>query len=98
METPPALPHDVWERTPPEAQASIRELEACVSTLEAMVQALQEQRNQTSQNSSRPPPRATRLTASDPVVLAGSAVAAVNPVIRIIPACYSPWKMSMRWW
>ncbi len=55
METPPALPHDVWERTPPEAQAYIRELEACVSTLEAMVQVLQEQRNQTSQNSSRPP-------------------------------------------
>ena len=36
-------------------QASIGELKARVATLEAMVQALQEQLNQTSQNSSRPP-------------------------------------------
>ena len=62
METPPAFPHEVWERTPSEAQAYIRALEARVEALEAMVQALQEhnralqeQLNQTSQNSSRPP-------------------------------------------
>src|SRR6266581_6234160 len=62
METPPAFPHQVWERTPSEAQASIRALEARVEALEAMVQALQEhnralqeQLNQTSRNSSRPP-------------------------------------------
>ena len=62
METPPALPHEVWERTPPEAQAYIRALEACLETLASMVHAFQEQvctlqelLHQTSQNSSRPP-------------------------------------------
>jgi transposase len=62
METLPAFPHEVWERTPPEAQAYIRTLEARVETLASMVHALQEQvrtlqeqLNQTSQNSSRPP-------------------------------------------
>src|SRR6266581_1879755 len=62
METPPALLHKVWERTPPEAQAHIRTLEARVETLTLMVHALQEQvgtlqeqLTQTSQNSSRPP-------------------------------------------
>src|SRR5712691_4604928 len=62
METPPALPHEVWERTPPEAQTPIRALEACLETLASMVHALQEQvrtlqeqLNQTSQHSPRPP-------------------------------------------
>src|SRR5437762_4316503 len=62
METPPAFPHEVWERTPSEAQAYIRALETRVEALEAMVQALQEhncalqeQLHQTSRNSSRPP-------------------------------------------
>ncbi len=62
METPPALPHEVWERTPPEAHTHIRALEACLETLASMVHALQEQvrtlqeqLNQTSQHSSRPP-------------------------------------------
>ena len=62
METPPALPHEVWERTSPKAQTHIRALEACLETLVSMVHALQEQvrtlqeqLNQTSQNSSRPP-------------------------------------------
>jgi len=62
METLPALLHEVWERTPPEAQAYIRALEARVETLTSMVHALQEQvgtlqeqLNQTSRNSSRPP-------------------------------------------
>ena len=41
METLPALSHEVWERTPPAAQAYIRALEARVEALEAMVQALQ---------------------------------------------------------
>jgi hypothetical protein len=64
METLAALPTDIWQRTPPEAQAYIRSLEARLATLEAMVQALQEQNRtlreplkQTSGNSSRPPPR-----------------------------------------
>src|SRR2546428_12096068 len=62
METPPALLHEVWERTPPEAQAYIRAREARVETLPSIVHALQEQvgtlqeqLNQTSRNSSRPP-------------------------------------------
>jgi transposase len=62
METPPAFPHEVWERTPSEAQAYIQALEARVEALEAMVQALQEhnrtlqeQLNHTSRNASRSP-------------------------------------------
>ena len=62
MDTPPALLHEVWERTPPEAQAYIRAMEARVETLTSMVHAfqeqvgtLQEQLHQTSRNSSRPP-------------------------------------------
>jgi transposase len=55
METPAALPRDIWERTPPEAQAYIGALETRVTALGAMVQALQEQLRQTSRNSSRPP-------------------------------------------
>jgi transposase len=62
METLPALRHEVWEWTPPEAQAYIRALEARVETLTSMVHALQEQvgtlqeqLHQTSRNSSRPP-------------------------------------------
>ena len=55
METLPALSHKVWERTPAEAQASIRALEARVVTLEGMMPALQAQLNQTSRHSSRPP-------------------------------------------
>ena len=78
METLPALSHEVWERTPPEAQAYIRALEARVATLEGMMQALQEQLNQTSRNSSRPPssdphqserprrPRSTRRRGGQP--------------------------------
>ena len=66
METPRAIPHDMCEQLPPEAQAYIRALEARVEALEAMLhalqehnRALQEQLHQTSRNSSRPP-------ASDP--------------------------------
>jgi len=62
METPSALPHEVWERTPPEAQAYIQVLEARVETLTSTVHTLQEQvgtlqaqLHQTSRNSSRPP-------------------------------------------
>ncbi len=62
METLPALLHEVWERTPPEAQAYIWALEARVETLTSLVRALQEQvgtlqeqLHQTSRNSSRPP-------------------------------------------
>jgi transposase len=62
METLPALRHEVWEWTPPEAQAYIRALEAHVETLASMVHALQkqvgtlqDQLHQTSRNSSRPP-------------------------------------------
>jgi hypothetical protein len=43
METPAALTPDIWERTPPEAQAYIGTLEARLLALEASVQALREQ-------------------------------------------------------
>jgi hypothetical protein len=43
METPRALCHEVWERTPSEAQAYIRALEARVEILTSLVRALQEQ-------------------------------------------------------
>src|SRR4029450_10099920 len=78
METLPALSHEVWTRTPPEAQAYIRALEMRVATLEGMKQALQAQLNQTSRNSSRPPssdpphrerphcPRSTRRRGGQP--------------------------------
>jgi transposase len=46
---------EVWERTPPEAQAYIRALEARLVALEAIVCQLQEQLQQNSQTSSRPP-------------------------------------------
>src|SRR5947208_4954153 len=59
MDTHPVLPQEIWDKTPPEAQAYIGTLEARVAALVAMVQALQEQLHQTSRNSSRPP-------ASDP--------------------------------
>jgi transposase len=55
MDRPAALPPDIWERTPPAAQTYIRALEARVAALEGMMQALQAQLKQTSQNSSRPP-------------------------------------------
>ena len=55
METLAALPRDIWERTPPEAQAYIGTLEARVAPLEDRVRTLQEQLNQSSRNSSRPP-------------------------------------------
>jgi transposase len=75
MEPPPTVPHDMWERTPREVQAYIQALETRVATLAAAVQALQEQNralqeqlNQTSRNSSRPPssdpPQSERLPRS----------------------------------
>src|SRR5262247_4157275 len=55
MNTHPAFSQAVWERTPAEVRAYIGALEARVATLEALGQALQDQLNQTSRNSSRPP-------------------------------------------
>jgi transposase len=62
METHPVLPPELWDQTPPEVQAYIRLLEARVEAMASMVHTLQEQvrtlqnqLNQTSQNSSRPP-------------------------------------------
>ena len=56
------LPPEVWERTPPEAQAYIRALEArivvleaTVRPLEASVQYVQEQLRQASRSASHPP-------------------------------------------
>src|SRR5687768_10828401 len=55
METRTALSADIWGQPPPEAQAYIQALEARVAGLEDTIAALQEQLNQTSRNSSRPP-------------------------------------------
>src|SRR4029453_14754450 len=65
MDAHPTLPQELWELTPPEVQAyiealearlaSMGDLEARVVALEALVQALQERLNQTSQNAFRPP-------------------------------------------
>lgn len=55
MDTTSPLSQEVWERTPAEAQAYIRALEARVTALEATVQRLLERLQQDSYNSSRPP-------------------------------------------
>src|SRR5690349_1483107 len=55
MDTPSPLSQEVWERTPAEAQAYIRALEARVAALEATVQRLLERLRMDSQNSSQPP-------------------------------------------
>jgi transposase len=55
MDSPIPLPPEIWERIPPEAQAYIRALESRMAALEATVQQLREQVQQTSRTSSRPP-------------------------------------------
>ena len=55
MKTTSPLSQEVWERTPAEAQAYIRALEARVAALEATVQRLLERLRMDSQNSSQPP-------------------------------------------
>jgi transposase len=55
MDSQIPLPPEIWERIPPEAQAYIRALENRVAVLEATVQELREQVQQTSRTSSRPP-------------------------------------------
>src|SRR2546421_7192771 len=62
MDTHPSLPPELWERTPPAIRTYIETLEGQGQTLTSMVHTLQEQvrtleerRNQTSRNSSRPP-------------------------------------------
>jgi transposase len=55
MNTTPPLVPEVWERTPAEAQAYIRALEARVAALEATVQHLLERLRLDSHNSSQPP-------------------------------------------
>ena len=92
MEPLPTFPHDIWERTPHEVQAYIRALETRVATLAAGVQALQEQNhtlqeqlNQTSRNSSRPPSSAPPK-ASGRIALGVRDDAVVNRVMRAVPA------------
>jgi transposase len=55
MDMTPLLPPEIWDRTPPEAQALLVHLATRVATLEATVQALTEQVRQDSRTSSRPP-------------------------------------------
>jgi transposase len=57
MNTTPPLSQEVWERTPAEAQAYIRALEARGAALEATVQSLLERLRMDSRNSSQPPSR-----------------------------------------
>jgi transposase len=49
------LPQDLWDRLPPEAQAYIQALAAHIVALEAAVRQWQEQLQQDSRTSSRPP-------------------------------------------
>jgi hypothetical protein len=72
MDTTPPLPPEIWDRTPPEAQEYILELEARVTTLEVTVQDLMARLHQDSRTSSRPP-------SSDPPKAGGNA-AVVSPV------------------
>ena len=58
MTSEPLLSPELWARTPPEAQADIRALEASVAALEAMVPPWREPRQQDARTSSRPPSRA----------------------------------------
>lgn len=63
MDTTSPLSQEVWDRTPAEAQAYIRALEARVAALEATMQSLLERLRLDSRNSSQPPssdPPATR--------------------------------------
>src|SRR5256712_11402376 len=55
MDTPPLFPSEIWDRTPPEAQALLLHLATRGATLEATVQELREQVRQDSRTSSRPP-------------------------------------------
>lgn len=55
MDTQPLLPSEIWDRTPPEAQALLLHLATRVATLEVTVQELREQLHQDSRTSSRPP-------------------------------------------
>ena len=55
MDSQIPLPREIWEHIPPEAQVYIRALESRVAALEATVQQLREQGQQTSRTSSRPP-------------------------------------------
>src|SRR6266540_818594 len=55
MDSQIPFPPEIWERIPPEAQAYIRALERRLAALEATVQQLWEQVQQTSRTSSRPP-------------------------------------------
>lgn len=57
MDTTSRLSQDVWERTPAEAPAYIRALEARVAALESTVQRLLERLRRDAQNSSQPPSR-----------------------------------------
>jgi transposase len=55
METHPPLPSDIWDQTPPEAQAYIKALMARVTALEAAIKEVTGRLQQDSHNSSRPP-------------------------------------------
>ena len=96
METLAALPRDIWERTPPEAQAYIGTLEARVATLEDRVRTL---RSSSTRAHATPHVRRRVIRRSLSVQHAHE-VSAVVGGNRAIPARRAPWylwKTLMRW-
>ena len=81
METPAALPLDIWERTPPEAQAYIRALEGRVTALEGGSRPYKN-RSSRLRRILLVRRRAIRHSLNDGGVLGVRAVVAVNRVIR----------------
>ena len=82
METHPVLSPALWDQTLPEVQAYMRVLEArveprasMVHSLQVQVRTAQDQMNQASQNSSRPP-------LSDPVWGLGASALTNSPLVR----------------
>src|SRR6516162_7741108 len=97
MDRPATLPPDRWERTPPEAHASMRMLEARVETLTTMVHTLQEQVG-TLQHSCTSPgsilPALQRVIRPRHSVCGARGVTTVVVVNRAILAIHAPWRLE----
>jgi hypothetical protein len=104
MDTPPILPQQLWNQLPPEVQVYIRALEARLESFEALeakvhtwqehVRTLEEQLNQNSRNSSRPPSSdPPQCSHHVPNAHAVGAVVAVNRAIEARHVASSRWQM-----